>query len=298
MARVSARSASRQRPASAAAPIGPSTTRSQNRRSERPPRRVCAARTRKRPISAARSPIRAGNSASMRSRSRRASTGDVPPVPIATTTSPRSTMAGKMNVESSGRSTTLTGTCRLLASTAMSSSSASPAADTTATQSAKSAWRGSAKQISSGPDNAAVSISSATPTSLEYQRTRAPAERSRRSLLSAAGPAPTRPTTPCERSRNTGKKRIGSNSTQWKNDFPYNTEIRLSNRRIFYLLIRERENASTARRPEIRGIWSPRDALIRGSFELIPRTVLRIGALIVCPTAPQPGKAALTRADP
>ena len=45
----------------------------------------------------------------MRSRNRRASTGDAPPVPMATTTSPRSTIAGKMKVERSGRSTTLTG---------------------------------------------------------------------------------------------------------------------------------------------------------------------------------------------
>ena len=38
---------------------------------------------RQRPIKLARSPIRAGNSASIRSRTRRATTGDAPPVPIA-----------------------------------------------------------------------------------------------------------------------------------------------------------------------------------------------------------------------
>jgi hypothetical protein len=40
-----------------------------------------------------------GSTASITSRTRRATTGDDPPVPTATTTSPRSTMAGKMNVE-------------------------------------------------------------------------------------------------------------------------------------------------------------------------------------------------------
>ncbi len=54
---------------------------------------------RQRPMKAARSPIRAGSIASMRSRTRRATTGEVPPVPTATTTSPRSTIAGKMKVE-------------------------------------------------------------------------------------------------------------------------------------------------------------------------------------------------------
>jgi hypothetical protein len=42
-------------------------------------------------------------------RTRRATTGDVPPVPTATTTSPRSTMAGKMKVECARSSITLTG---------------------------------------------------------------------------------------------------------------------------------------------------------------------------------------------
>ncbi len=40
---------------------------------------------------------------------RRATTGDVPPVPTATTTSPRSTIAGKMKVECARSSITLTG---------------------------------------------------------------------------------------------------------------------------------------------------------------------------------------------
>ena len=57
----------------------------------------------------ARSPIRAGSIASMRSRTRRATTGDAPPVPTATTTSPRSTMAGKMKVECERSSITFTG---------------------------------------------------------------------------------------------------------------------------------------------------------------------------------------------
>ena len=53
--------------------------------------------------------MRAGSTASMRSRTRRATTGDVPPVPTATTTSPRSTIAGKMKVECARSSITLTG---------------------------------------------------------------------------------------------------------------------------------------------------------------------------------------------
>ena len=53
--------------------------------------------------------MRAGSSASIRSRRRRATTGDVPLVPIATTTSPRSTIAGEMKVECARSSITLTG---------------------------------------------------------------------------------------------------------------------------------------------------------------------------------------------
>ena len=64
---------------------------------------------RQRPMKPARSPIRAGSTASMRSRTRRATTGEAPPVPTATTTSPRSTMAGKMKVECARSSITLTG---------------------------------------------------------------------------------------------------------------------------------------------------------------------------------------------
>ena len=64
---------------------------------------------RQRPMKLARSPIRAGSIASMRSRTRRATTGEAPPVPTATTTSPRSTIAGKINVECCRSSITLTG---------------------------------------------------------------------------------------------------------------------------------------------------------------------------------------------
>ncbi len=72
---------------------------------------------RQRPMKVARSPIRAGSNASMRSRTRRATTGEAPPVPTATTTSPRSTMAGKMNVECGRSSITLTGRPTALART-------------------------------------------------------------------------------------------------------------------------------------------------------------------------------------
>src|SRR5437868_1228345 len=72
-------------------------------------RGTAAKRRRWRPINSASSPMRAGNKASISSRRRRARTGEAPPVPIATMTSPRSTIAGKIKLESSGRSTTLTG---------------------------------------------------------------------------------------------------------------------------------------------------------------------------------------------
>ena len=57
----------------------------------------------------ANSPNRLGMNASRRSRSRRARTGEVPPVETATSTGSRSTMAGTMKREASRSSTTLTG---------------------------------------------------------------------------------------------------------------------------------------------------------------------------------------------
>jgi hypothetical protein len=53
--------------------------------------------------------MRAGSIASIFSRTRRATTGEAPPVPTATTTSPRSTIAGKIKVEWTRSSITLTG---------------------------------------------------------------------------------------------------------------------------------------------------------------------------------------------
>jgi hypothetical protein len=73
---------------------------------------------------------------------------------------------------------------------------------------AKSALSGSPKLISSRPGPDSVSISSATSTSRENQRTCAPAARSSRNLPRADSPEPTRMTTPAQVSRNTGRKRI------------------------------------------------------------------------------------------
>ena len=74
---------------------------------ERPGR---AARCRRRsPMKRASAPSRAGSSASSCSRTRRASTGAAPAELTATMSGERSTMAGKMKVESSASSTTLTG---------------------------------------------------------------------------------------------------------------------------------------------------------------------------------------------
>jgi len=80
---------------------------------ERPPAPVAATRfgpaRGKRRASCANWPYVAGTSDSRRARSRRASTGEAPPVDTATTTGERSTIAGRMNEHSSGSSTTLTG---------------------------------------------------------------------------------------------------------------------------------------------------------------------------------------------
>ena len=111
----SAFSASSLRPASTSAPIGPSITRSQKRRRNGNSGMRACIDLRKLPMKAARSPMRAGSTASMRSRTRRATTGDVPPVPTATTTSPRSTIAGKIKVECARSSITLTGSPTALA---------------------------------------------------------------------------------------------------------------------------------------------------------------------------------------
>src|SRR5215468_9026802 len=179
------------------------------------------------------SPIRAGITASIHSRTRRARTGEAPPVPIATTTSPRSTTAGNTKVERSGRSTTFTGTLRARASAATPSSSGTPVADTTETNSEKSACNGSAKDSSSRPvGGLASSTSSATSALEEYQRTLAPDARSSRSLVSAAGPEPTSATVPLARSRKTGKKRIGRSVSQ--NDFLYKKRNGHSNGIIFH----------------------------------------------------------------
>src|SRR5215813_12585121 len=149
----------------------------------------------------------------MRSRRRRARTGDAPPVPIATTTSPRSTTAGKMKVDRSGRSTTFTATLAARARAATRSARSPPAATTIAANSENSASSGSANDNSSLPAEALASTtSSATSRLPEYQRTSAPAERRSCSLLSAAAPEPTKATVPESRSRKRGRKRIGPNS--------------------------------------------------------------------------------------
>jgi hypothetical protein len=209
MAVVSRASASAQRPARTALATGPAMMSCQNRRGDSA-RGAAAKRLRWRPINSASSPIRAGSKASISSRRRRAKTGEAPPVPIATTTWPRSTMAGKMKVESSGRSTTLTGMRRRRARAAIWQSIASPAAETRATASLQSACSGSPTLISSRPRPGSVNSSSTTSALPANQRTCAPAARSRRSLPSAGSPAPTRIKTPAAASKNRGRKRIAS----------------------------------------------------------------------------------------
>ena len=58
--------------------------------------------------------MRSGNTASMRPRRVAAKVGEAPPVEIATTTSSRSTIAGRMKSQRAGRSATFTGTPRRL----------------------------------------------------------------------------------------------------------------------------------------------------------------------------------------
>src|SRR5215510_12888704 len=206
-------------------------------------------------MSEASSPIRAGSTASIHSRTRRARTGEPPPVPIATTTSPRSTTAGNTKVERSGWSTTFTGTLRARASAATPSSSAPPAADTTATNSEKSARNGSAKDSSSRPDGGLASnTSSATSALEEYQRTLAPAARNSRSLLSATGPEPTSATVPLARSRKTGRKRIGRSVNQ--NDFLYKKQNGHSNRIILHYLPQLAQSIPTLLRMKRREFFS------------------------------------------
>ena len=98
------------RPASTSSATAPSKTRAQKRC--RCTGSGMTARTEARKLSAkrARRPRRAGRSASIRARRRRASTGEVPPLEMPITTGSRSTMAGTTKLDSPGRSTTLTGT--------------------------------------------------------------------------------------------------------------------------------------------------------------------------------------------
>ena len=92
--------------------------------------------------------MRAGSSASIFSRTRRATTGEVPPVPTATTTSPRSTIAGKMKLECSRSSITLTGRPSALARTDIATPTSPAPAQTTAMTPARSAVSGSPFAIS------------------------------------------------------------------------------------------------------------------------------------------------------
>lgn len=154
--------------------------------------------------------MRAGSNASICSRNRRAKTGAAPPALTATTTLPRSIMAGNTKLDRSGRSTTFTGMLAALARAATISSNTSPAALTTANRPEKSACAGSDVTISTGAFNSPASerFSAVSPHWLVYQRTRAPDAHKSRSLFCAAGPVPTRATVPAAVSRNTGRKRI------------------------------------------------------------------------------------------
>ena len=126
------RRASLSSPASAASLAAPSNTPSQNLRRGRPAGSFSATASRKSPARRARASRRGCSSRSSKARRRWASTGEVPSVPIATVTSPRSTMAGMTKLHKAGLSGTLTGTpsARAIAATRASSASSPVAAMT------------------------------------------------------------------------------------------------------------------------------------------------------------------------
>ena len=135
-----ARRAPASSPASASAPAGPSTRRRQKarRRGRLGDQGVDLGAEGARPDaprrrSARAAPPRCGRAAAV------ARVGEAPPVETATTTSSRSTMAGRMKSQSAGRSATLTGTpADLAARWAAASRSASPVAMKAATAPRKS----------------------------------------------------------------------------------------------------------------------------------------------------------------
>ena len=88
---------------------GPSISASKKRRRSPVSRSRSAVDLRSPRSHSAKSPSRVGMSASSRSRSRRASTGEAPPVEMATRTGSRSTRAGTMKRDASPSSTTFTG---------------------------------------------------------------------------------------------------------------------------------------------------------------------------------------------
>ncbi len=102
-------------PASTREPTMPPIIRSQKRPTLLPGASARFTSLRRSPTKRARAPSRAGSNASICCRTRRASTGELPPEPTATTTGERSIIAGKMNVDSSGSSTTLISSRRAFA---------------------------------------------------------------------------------------------------------------------------------------------------------------------------------------
>ena len=97
-------------PRSTARATGPSKKRSQKRRRARASPMVALTAPRKLSAKPASRPRPSGKRPSIRARTWRARTGAVPALEMPMTTGPRSTMAGMMKLDRSGRSTTLTGT--------------------------------------------------------------------------------------------------------------------------------------------------------------------------------------------
>ena len=135
--RINSRRAAISSPASASSPMRPANTRSQNSRRARGLSSVRRTWSRKISAKRARRPIAAGSARSISARSARASAGAAPPVEMAMVIGARSTIAGMMKLDSSGRSTTLTGRLRCCAAceTRACSTSSSLATITSATPS-------------------------------------------------------------------------------------------------------------------------------------------------------------------
>ncbi len=191
-------------------PTKPLTIRSQNGR-RAAGRNASLTALRRAPMKRARAPSLAGRSASICSRSHRASTGARPDELTAITIGERSMSAGKMKVDSSGSSTTLTAIRRARAAcdTAALISRELVAATT---NSAVSRCEGSKLVLRCATEPSSTRLRSSSQSSGAMSETRAPLRISSSTLRAATCPPPmTTATRPCI-CRNIGKWSIDGES--------------------------------------------------------------------------------------